>query len=180
MCSGCLCVFDFIGSNSDLCFLSTTAADGPDNTCCGTHINRGTPIWTSEWVMNLNPFWSMSANTSRKVKSNALFVGLRLVGCKTISKVVTHWILSVGKCIISSLTGECVQCSKMSIRCASVEACLWNLLHMTVIWAQNETVVNFSTFQYCYLTCVWHVQGIELHLNCSSVHCTVVDHQLYS
>lgn len=100
--------------------------------------------------------------------------GLQLVGCKTISKVVTRWILSVGKYIISNLTVECVQCSKVSIRCASVEACLWNLLHMTVIWALNETLVNFSTFHYCYLTCVWHVQGIELHLNSSFVHCTTV------
>lgn len=55
-----------------MCLLFITAADGPDCTCGGTYINRGTSIWTSEWVMNLNPFWSMSANTSRKVKPNTL------------------------------------------------------------------------------------------------------------
>lgn len=29
---------------------------------------KRTPIWSSECVMNLNPFWSMSANTGRKVR----------------------------------------------------------------------------------------------------------------
>ncbi len=117
-----------------MCLLSITAADGPDCTCRGTYIKRGTSIRTSEWVMNLNPFWSMSANTSRKVKLDTL-------NC-SVSNTAVNSLLSnlCGKANNFKLDSkDILQWLKACVRCVQMYASLWeplwNLMDMAVICA---------------------------------------------
>ena len=104
------------------------------------HKKRGTPIRTSGWVMNLNPFWSMSANTSRKVNT--------LITCSVIQ------LKDVKRHQRGVLAGRS--------HCAS----MWNLLGMVVLVCTLEswTLDSFNDFtaQLWCQTCKWE----PTHSNC--------------